>query len=67
LNEKNKTVAELWDGQNLKCTSRRNVSEGLYQIWLQVVELVSMVSLNKEEDEMVSLFSTYGIYSSQYL
>ena len=24
LNEKNKTIAEIWDGENLKCTFREN-------------------------------------------
>ena len=53
LNEKNKSIVELWDGHVLKCTFRRNVSEELYQVWLEVVELVSTISLNNDEDEMV--------------
>jgi hypothetical protein len=45
--------AELWDGQELKCTFRRSVSEKLYQVWLDVVELVSTLRLTNEEDEMI--------------
>jgi hypothetical protein len=29
LNEKNRTVFDLWDGVNLKCTFRRTVSDSL--------------------------------------
>ena len=29
VNEKNKTIAEIWDGQELKCTFRRTFSDEL--------------------------------------
>jgi hypothetical protein len=67
LNEKNKSIAELWDGQDLKCTFRRNVSEDLYQVWLEVVALVSTINLTDDEDEMVWLFNSSIVYSSQSL
>jgi hypothetical protein len=67
LNEKNKSIDELWDGRELKCTFRRSVNEELYQIWLDVVELVSILRLTNEEDEMIWLFNTSGVYSSQSL
>ena len=67
VNKKRKTISELWDGTNLKCSFRRNVSEALYKSWLEVVELMSTIQLIDEEDEMVWQFSTSGIYSSQSL
>jgi hypothetical protein len=67
VNEKGKTLAELWDGINLKCTFRRSISESLYQSWLEVVELVATVQFTEEADEMVWQFSSSGIYSSQSL
>jgi putative lipoic acid-binding regulatory protein len=67
INEHGKSIAELWDGQNLKCTFRRNVNETLYNSWLELVELVSTVQLSEEEDEMVWKFSSKGTYSSQSL
>jgi hypothetical protein len=67
VNEKGKTLAELWDGVNLKCTFRRTVSEGLYQSWLDIIELVSTVQFTNEEDEMIWQFNSSGIYSSQSL
>jgi hypothetical protein len=67
LYEQGKTIAELWDGTNLKCTFRRNFSEALYQSWLEIVELVSTIELTEEEDEMVWQYTSKGTYSSQSL
>lgn len=67
VNEKGKSLAELWDGVNLKCTFRRTVSQELYQCWLEIVELVATVQFTEEEDEMVWQFTTSGEYSSQSL
>lgn len=53
VNEKSKTVAELWDGIDLKCTFRRTVSERLERLWLEVVQLTSTISFSTEEDEML--------------
>jgi len=64
VNEKGKTLAELWDGVDLKCTFRRNVSEDLYQSWLDIVELVSTVQFTNDEDEMIWQFNSSGTYSS---
>jgi hypothetical protein len=67
VNEKGKTLAELWDGVNLMCSFRRTVSEGLYQSWLDIIELVSTIQFTNEEDEMIWHFNSSGIYSSQSL
>jgi hypothetical protein len=67
VNEKGKSISDLWDGVDLKCTFRRTVSEDLYQAWLEVVELASTVTLTNEEDEMIWQFTSSGVYSSQSL
>jgi len=36
-------------------------------VWLDVVELVSTIRLIDDEDEMVWLFNSSGVYSSQSL
>ena len=51
----------------MKCTFRRTVSDDLYQLWLEVVQLVSTVHLSDEEDEMIWKFTSKGTYSSQSL
>jgi hypothetical protein len=42
-NEQNKSVAELWDGVNLKCTFRRCVDRRLFELWEEVVSLPSTI------------------------
>jgi hypothetical protein len=42
-NEQNKSVAELWDGVNLKCTFRRCVDRRLFELWEEVVSLASTI------------------------
>jgi len=35
--EKNGFIAELWDGESLKCTFKRTVNEELFNTWLEIV------------------------------
>jgi hypothetical protein len=65
--EQDKTIADLWDGTELKCTFRRTVSPELYRAWLEVVELVSTIILTDDEDSLLWQFSSQGTYSSQSL
>jgi hypothetical protein len=43
------------------------VSQELYQSWLDIVELASIIQFTDEEDEMLWQFSSSGVYSSQSL
>ncbi|TVU21933.1 hypothetical protein EJB05_31604, partial [Eragrostis curvula] len=67
VNEKTATIADLWDGVDLKCTFRRTVSDRLYDMWLEVVQLASTVDIVDEEDALIWRFQSSGIYSSQSL
>jgi hypothetical protein len=67
LNEKNKTVQELCDGRNLKCTFRRSVDENMYRTWEEIVQLASTITFSGDQDEMVWTLNSNGIYSSQSL
>jgi hypothetical protein len=64
VNEKGKTIAELWDGVSLKCTFRRCISEDLYQSWLEVVELVGTIQFTNEADEMIWQFNSSEQFNS---
>lgn len=64
--EKGKSIADLWDGSNLKCTFRRTFSEEMYRSWLEIVELAATISLSDEES-LIWQFSSNGVYSSQSL
>lgn len=53
VNEKNKTIHDLWDGRDLKCTFRRIVDDNLYREWEEVVQLASTILFSNEQDEMI--------------
>jgi hypothetical protein len=67
LNEKNKTVHDLWDGTNLKCSFRRTVDKRLVRAWEEVTQLASTIVFSEAQDEMIWTFSSNGVYSSQSL
>ncbi|WVZ48702.1 LOW QUALITY PROTEIN: hypothetical protein U9M48_000121, partial [Paspalum notatum var. saurae] len=64
VNEKNQSVADLWDGVNLKCTFRRM---GDVNSMEEICQLASTISFNEEDDALVWTFTSKGIYSVQSL
>jgi hypothetical protein len=52
VNEQNKTVAHLWDGVNMKCTFRRCVDVRLFNLWEELVNLVTTIELSSDEDAL---------------
>lgn len=67
VNEQGKTVQELWDGNELRCTFRRTVTQTQLHLWDEIVQLASTISYNGEQDEMIWTFNSNGQYSSQSL
>ncbi|WVZ61434.1 hypothetical protein U9M48_011304 [Paspalum notatum var. saurae] len=67
VNEKAKIVADLWDGESLKCTFRRSFDGELYRVWLEVIQLANTIRLSEGEDEMIWHFNSSRVYSSQSL
>jgi hypothetical protein len=67
LNEKNKTIHELWDGNTLKCTFRKVVDVNLMRDWEEIIQLASTIILSGDQEEMVWTFNSNGEYSSQSL
>jgi hypothetical protein len=53
VNEQNKTVAGLWDGENLKCTFRWCVDIRLFNMWEELVSLITTIEFSADEDAMV--------------
>lgn len=43
------------------------MSEGLYNLWLEVRELAATIQFSEQEDELIWCFNTSGVYSSQSL
>jgi hypothetical protein len=65
VNEKSQTIFDLWDGTNLKCTFRGGVYSWLMNLWLEVVQLASTIVFTDDEDSLIWLFNSNGVYSSQ--
>jgi hypothetical protein len=53
VNEQNKTVAEPWDGENLKYTFRRCVDVRLFNLWEELVDLAITIEFSDDEDAFV--------------
>jgi hypothetical protein len=63
VNEQQCTIADAWDGSNLKFTFRRTVSQVLYDRWLDLVALVQTVSFSDYDDCPIWTFHPSGSYS----
>jgi hypothetical protein len=67
VNEQNKSIADMWDGMNLKCTFHRCVDRRLLLMWEELVGLVSTIEFTKEEEAFMWQFQSSAVYSSQSL
>jgi hypothetical protein len=67
VNEQNRTIAELWDGRNLKCTFRRTFDIRLFNLWEEVLSIAASLELSNDDDEPVWQYNSSGVYSSQSL
>lgn len=66
-NEHGKTVADVWDGQDLRLTFRRNVSERMYLKWIELVNIAGSVQFSEEPDRAIWHYNSIGLYNSQSL
>jgi hypothetical protein len=64
VNEHNKSMSELWDGETLKCTFRRCIDRRLFDMWDELVNLVTIVEMSEEDDALIWQFQSNGVYSS---
>jgi hypothetical protein len=68
INEQHgKTLSQVWDGQELMLTFRRNVSESLMRLWWDLCSVVEGTSLFEEEDQIMWSYSSNGTYSIRSL
>lgn len=67
VNENNKSVHELRDGSDLRCTFRRTVDSALFRKWEEVIQLALTIDFTHEQDEMIWTFNSQGVYSSMSL
>jgi hypothetical protein len=62
VNEQNKTIADLWNGENLKYIFKRCVDVKLFNLWEELVSLVTTIEFSGEK-----VFKSSRVYSSQSL
>jgi hypothetical protein len=67
INEHNKTISEIWDGVQLKCTFMRCVDLRLFNLWEEVVNITNDINFTDEEDALIWQFQSSEVYSSQSL
>jgi len=67
VNEKGKTIADCWDGVELKFSFRRTVSTQMMQMWEEILGLASSIHFTEDQDSVILEFNTNGIYSVQSL
>jgi hypothetical protein len=67
VNEKGATVAEAWDGTDLRFTFRRTVSSQGMALWHELCSIAESITFSGEEDTIIWSFSSTGTYSVQSL
>jgi hypothetical protein len=66
-NEQNKTISQIWDGNTLMLTFRRNFPPALMQKWQELEEIVRSTTLSTECDSLIWKYESSGVYSSSSL
>ena len=67
MNEKGITVAEAWNGTDLKFTFRRTVSSHDMSLWYEICNIANSISFSSEGDESIWSLNSSGVYSVQSL
>jgi hypothetical protein len=62
-NEQNISIADAWDGTQLKISFRRCFDHGLMIKWFEIVQIAQTLSLNNEQDTLVWKFEANGLFS----
>ena len=65
FNEQQVTIAEVWDGSDLKFTIRRTVTPGLFNRWLELVALIETIQLSGCEDHPLWMFHPTEVCSTK--
>ena len=50
--QQTKTIADLWDGAQLRCSFRRTFSADLMMQWQEILAIAGSIVLTDEEDHM---------------
>jgi hypothetical protein len=53
VNQQTKTIEELWDGSQLRCTFRRTFTAELLIQWQEILVIASSISFTDSEDQLI--------------
>jgi hypothetical protein len=67
VNQQDKTIHELWDGSQLRCTFRRTFTEELMLQWLEILEIANGINFSDSPDHLIWRYESNGVYSSKSL
>jgi hypothetical protein len=62
-----KTISQAWDGQVLRLSFRRSISENLMNMWYELLGIVKNLNLQEDDDKIMWSFSSNGKFSVQSL
>jgi hypothetical protein len=65
--QQGKSIRDVWDGEKVQLSFRRNVSERLMSMWEELRAAVESIVLTDEEDQILWSYSSSGKYSVQSL
>ena len=63
--QKNKTIAELWDGETLKISFKRKFSPRLMQLWMELLSIAESISFTDDCDTIIWAFDGSSSFSVQ--
>jgi hypothetical protein len=67
VNQQMETIADLWDGQQLRCDFRQTFTPHMMDMWVEIVEITKTINFSKEEDQLIWKYESSDVYSSKSL
>jgi hypothetical protein len=67
VNQQMMTIADLWDGQQLRSDFKRTFTPEMMNLWFEIVEIAKTIYFCEEEDQLIWKYESSGVYSSKSL
>lgn len=67
VNEKGKTISEIWVDNQIRCSFRRTFSDTLLLRWYELEGIMQHLNMSNEEDALIWQYESNGHYSAKSL